>query len=113
MVGQARIGISLRTIRRDCWTKYSKGVLAEIFLKIDTKVEAGIDITELVTPTFSELESVAATESIDAREAIESLKSVTPPSVEEVLADSHSIEEEDSDVKDRGSTAGGLHLNGG
>ena len=62
------------------------------------EVEAVNNKTEAVTPNFSEkeigsiseaafqseLESVAATESVAVSESIESLKSITPPSLEEV-----------------------------
>jgi len=64
----------------------------------------------------SEFESVAVTE------LVESLKSVTPPSIEEVnktvsikslseFADSLSVKTYEGEVIDRGSTAGVSHLN--
>jgi len=55
----------------------------------DTEVEPHIGRAELVTPMFLQLELVAATESIDARES-----------------DSQSEKEEKGEVIDRGSTAG-------
>ena len=62
----------------------------------DTKVESLHGRAELVTPTFSRLELVAATESIDARES-----------------DSQSVKEEEFERIYGGSTAGGPHINGG
>jgi len=68
----------------------------------------------------SELESVAAT-AIYTRQSIELLKSVTPPSLEEVtkqvstkslteLADSQSVKLDESQVIESGSTTGEPHL---
>ena len=91
---------------------------------MDTEVETVIDSTEVVTPVseeeiisiisiYSELESVATTESID------SLKSITLPSLEEVRkrlsvkSNSQSVKEEECELIDCGSTAGGAHLNRG
>ena len=61
---------------------------------------------------------------VTVRESIESLKSVNPPSLEEVskklsvkllseLAETQSVKEEKGEVIYRGSTAGGPHLNWG
>jgi len=61
LVSQAGIGISLNTIRRDRRREHLKSFLAGNFFKTDTQVEAVIGKVELITPTFSQLESVAAT----------------------------------------------------
>ena len=112
MIDQARIGISLRTIQRNGWKEHLKIVLAGNVFKLILKLRL-LSLYWTRNPTFSKLESVATTEPIDANEAIETLRYVTLLSVEEVLADSQSEKEEESEVIDRGSTAGWSHLNWG
>ena len=60
----------------------------------DTEGESLIRRAELITPTFAQLELVATTESIDARES-----------------ESQSVKEEEGEVIDHGSTAGGQRVN--
>ena len=85
--------------------------------KVDNEVEA--DDTKTITPIFSGLETESVSESVATTKSIESLKSVTPPSLEEVRkelplkSDSHSVKEEEGERIYCGSTAGGSHLNGG
>jgi hypothetical protein len=80
--------------------------------KVDTEVKADNTKVDVITPIFLGLETVATTKST------ESLKSVTPPSLEEVRkelsvkSDSQSVKEEECEKIYCGSTAGGPHLNG-
>jgi hypothetical protein len=66
-----------------------------ILVTTETEDEYLIGRAELVTPTFLQLELVAATEAIDARES-----------------DSPSVKEEECGRIYGGSTAGGPHVNG-
>jgi hypothetical protein len=86
-----------------------KGCRGGNLRKVDTEVEADNTIVDVITPIFSGLETVS----------IESLKSVTPPSLEEVRkelsvkSDSQSVKKEECELMNCGSTAGGPHLNVG
>ena len=81
--GQIGIGISFVTIQRDWWREHLKGVLAEFFL-INTKVEAFISRTELITSTFSQIKVIDSDRKLEGdlskvivTESIEPCKSVT------------------------------------
>jgi hypothetical protein len=86
-----------------------KGCRGGNLRKVDTEVEDDNTIVDVITPIFSGLETVS----------IESLKSVTPPSLEEVRkelsvkSDSQSVKEEECEIIYCGSTAGGPHLKRG
>jgi hypothetical protein len=88
-------------------------------LQIDTEVETDNAKVDFITPIFSGLETESVSETVATTKSIESLKSVTPPSLEEVRkelsvkSDSQSVKEEEFERIYGGSTAGGPHLNGG
>ena len=85
----------------------------------DTEVEADNTKVNIITPIFSGLVTESISELVATTKSIESLKSVTPPSLEEVRkellvkSDSQSVKEEERERIYCGSTAGGPHLNGG
>ena len=86
--------------------KHLIGFCGRNLRKVDTEIEADNTKVDVITPIFSGLETVATTESIEA------LKSVTPPSLEEVRkdlsvkSDSQSVKEEECEKVYCGSTAG-------
>ena len=87
--------------------------------KVDTEVEDDNTKVDVITPIFSGLETESVSESVATIKSTESLKSVTPLSLEEVRKElsvksySQSVKEEEFERIYCGSTAGGPHLNGG
>ena len=96
-----------------------KGFCEGHLRKVDTEVEADNTKFDVITPIFSGLETKSVSESVATIKSTESLKSVTPSSLEElrkelsVKSDSQSVKEEECGRIYCDSTAGGPHLNGG
>jgi len=107
----------LSTIGREFKIEHLKGFRGGNLLKVDTEIEADNTKVHVITPIFSEIVRESVSESVATTESIESLKFVTPPSLEEIRkellakSDSQSVKEDECEIIYCGSTAGGPPLN--